>query len=142
MVPFSTSASAIVKGMRSPLSPTLTMTKLPALRLLAISGASTSKRNTFSENCSLRIILFIIFKSTSNKQTSKQVISKFDAATHIALSTRHLFTRLLKIFRNSYRQASRNRNTARAPSARVCRQVSGCSPLLRPLYAAKQAPNR
>ena len=59
MVPFSMSASAIVRGIRSPFSPTRTMTKLPALRLFAISGASISKRNTFSENCTFLIILFI-----------------------------------------------------------------------------------
>ena len=59
IVPLSASASAMVSGIRSPFCPTLTMTKLPALRLRAISGASISKRNTFSENCSLRMILFI-----------------------------------------------------------------------------------
>ena len=60
MVPLSVSASAMVSGTRSPFSPTLTIMKLPALRLLAISGASISNRNTFSENCSLRMILFIV----------------------------------------------------------------------------------
>ena len=49
IVPLFTSASAIVNGMRSPFSSTRTITKFPALRLFAISGASISKRNTFSE---------------------------------------------------------------------------------------------
>ena len=44
MVPRLMSASAMVSGMRSPCWSTRTITKLPALRLLAISGASTSKR--------------------------------------------------------------------------------------------------
>ena len=44
MVPFSMSASAMVSGIRSLLASTRMMTKLPALRLLAIRGASTSKR--------------------------------------------------------------------------------------------------
>ena len=59
MVPRSVSAPAIVSGMRSPFWSTRTMTKLPALRLRAISGASISKRNTRSENCSFLTILFI-----------------------------------------------------------------------------------
>ena len=61
MVPRAMSASAMVSGMRSPSLSTRTMTKLPALRLLAMSGASTSSRKTFSESCSLRTILFIMF---------------------------------------------------------------------------------
>ena len=61
MVPFSMSASAMVSGIRSPFLSTLTITKLPAFLLFAISGASISKRKTFSENCFLRIILFIFF---------------------------------------------------------------------------------
>ena len=59
IVPFVVSASAMVSGIRSPLSPTLTITKFPAFLLLAISGASMSKRYTFSENCSFLIILFM-----------------------------------------------------------------------------------
>ena len=38
---------------------TLVITKLPALYALAISGASTRRRNTFSENCSFDTILYI-----------------------------------------------------------------------------------
>ena len=60
MIPFSVSACAMVNGMRSPFSPTLTMTKLPALYAFAISGASTRRRKTFSENCSFDTILYII----------------------------------------------------------------------------------
>ena len=60
IVPFFKLASAIVRGIRSPFSPTLTITKLPAFLLFAISGASISKRKTFSENCSFLIILFMI----------------------------------------------------------------------------------
>ena len=66
MVPRFGSASAMVKGMRSPRFPVRTITKLPALRLLAMSGASISNKNTFSENCFLRIILFIIVFCISN----------------------------------------------------------------------------
>lgn len=40
-------------------SPTRTMTKCPALRDLAIKGASMTNLNTFSEKCSFEIILFI-----------------------------------------------------------------------------------
>ena len=61
IVPRLISASAIVNGILSPCWSTRTITKFPALRLLAIRGASTSKRYTFSENCSLRTILFILF---------------------------------------------------------------------------------
>ena len=49
----------IVKGIRSPFSPTRIITKCPALRDLAINGASTTNLKTFSENCSFEIILFI-----------------------------------------------------------------------------------
>ena len=59
IVPFVVSASAIVSGILSPLLPTLTITKFPAFLLLAISGASMSKRYTFSENCTFLIILFM-----------------------------------------------------------------------------------
>ncbi len=68
MVPFSVSASAMVSGMRSPFFPTRTITKLPALRLFAMSGASISKRKTFSENCSLRMILFIMSQNVIHLQ--------------------------------------------------------------------------
>ena len=61
MVPRSTSLSAMVSGIRSLCLSTRTITKLPGLRLLAISGASISKRNTFSENCFLVTILYIMF---------------------------------------------------------------------------------
>ena len=60
MVPFFRSEPAIVNGIRSPFSPTRTMTKCPALRDLAIKGASISNLNTFSEKRSLLMILFII----------------------------------------------------------------------------------
>ncbi len=60
MVPLLMSASAMVSGTRSPFLPTRTMTKLPAFLLFAISGASTSSKKTFSENCSFRTILFIM----------------------------------------------------------------------------------
>ena len=46
IVPRRTSASAIVNGIRSPLSPRRTITKWPARRDLAIIGASTSRRTT------------------------------------------------------------------------------------------------
>ena len=59
MVPATGSASAMVRGMRSPFSPTRTMTKCPALRDRAMSGASTTSLKTFSEKCSLWRILFI-----------------------------------------------------------------------------------
>ena len=65
IVPASTSASAMVKGMRSPFLSTLTMTKLPAFLLLAINGASTSKRYTFSEYCVFFTILFMARFSVS-----------------------------------------------------------------------------
>ena len=57
--PFSISASAIVKGMRSPCSPTRTITKCPGRRERAIIGASTTSFTTFSEKCSFSSILFI-----------------------------------------------------------------------------------
>ena len=60
MVPREGSASQMVSGMRSPPSPTRTITKCPARRERAMSGASTTSLNTFSENCSLAIILFIV----------------------------------------------------------------------------------
>ena len=50
----------MVSGMRSPFSPTRTITKCPALRDLAINGASITNLKTFSEKCSLLMILFII----------------------------------------------------------------------------------
>ena len=53
-------ASAMVSGTRSPPSAIRTMTKLPALRLRAISGASILKRNTFSENCFLSVIVNMV----------------------------------------------------------------------------------
>ena len=59
IVPLFTSASAMVRGIRSPFLSTLIIMKLPAFLLFAISGASISNKNTFSENCSLRRILFI-----------------------------------------------------------------------------------
>ena len=42
IVPFSVSAPAMVNGIRSPFSPTRTITKCPALRAFAMSGASIS----------------------------------------------------------------------------------------------------
>ena len=59
IVPRTLSASAIVKGIRSLFLSTLTITKFPARRLWAISGASMSKQNTFSENCLFEMILFM-----------------------------------------------------------------------------------
>ena len=59
MVPFCTSASAMVSGIRSPFSPTFTITKCPALRDFAIKGASTSNFTTLAEKYALLIILFI-----------------------------------------------------------------------------------
>ena len=62
MEPSFVSESAMVRGMRSPFLSTLMMTKFPAFRLFAISGASILKRNTFSENCLFSIILFIFVR--------------------------------------------------------------------------------
>ena len=59
IVPLSGSESAIVRGIRSPFSPTRTMTKCPAFLERAIRGASISNLNTFSERRSFFKILFI-----------------------------------------------------------------------------------
>ena len=73
MVPFFGSASAMVSGIRSPFSPTRTITKCPALRERAINGASTSSFTTFAEKNSLLTILFILFYflSYSNNPSSR-----------------------------------------------------------------------
>ena len=54
MVPAAASASAMVKGMRSPLSLTRRMTKLPGRDLDAIMGASTTMRMVWPGMRSLR----------------------------------------------------------------------------------------
>ena len=59
-VPFWASALAMVYGTLSLWWSTRTMIKLPGRQLRAMSGASTSIQNTFSENCFLLIILFIV----------------------------------------------------------------------------------
>ena len=72
IVPRDVSAEAMVSGMRSPCSPTRTMTKCPALRDRAISGASTSSFTTWGEKCSLLTILFISRSPIhSNKSLSR-----------------------------------------------------------------------
>ena len=63
MVPFSTSAPAIVSGIRSESLSTRTITKCPARRLRAISGASTTISATFSEKKRLLMIAFIVLSS-------------------------------------------------------------------------------
>ena len=60
MVPFSISAPAMVRGTRSEWSSTRIMTKCPALRLRAMSGASTISSATFSEKNLFEMILFIL----------------------------------------------------------------------------------
>ena len=60
MVPLWVSASAMVSGILSLFLSTLIITKLPALRLFAMRGASISNLNTFSENCCFCIILFML----------------------------------------------------------------------------------
>ena len=60
MVPFSTSAPAMVRGTRSPFSPRRTITKWPALRERAMSGAVISSLKTFSENCCLLTTVYIV----------------------------------------------------------------------------------
>ena len=61
IVPFTGSASEIVNGIRSPFSPTRTITKLPGFLDLAIKGASTTICTTFSEKYVFFRILFIFY---------------------------------------------------------------------------------
>ena len=76
MVPFVVSAFAIVRGILSPFSSKRIITKCPALRALAIKGASISSKTTFSEKCSLCTILFIFYKiMLSSKNRAKVYIS-------------------------------------------------------------------
>jgi len=61
MVPFTVSASAMVRGTRSPHSTSVwTMTNCPALRSRAMLAASISTRKTSSDRRVLDTILFII----------------------------------------------------------------------------------
>ena len=60
IVPFSISAAAIVKGTRSELASTRIITKCPARRLRAMSGASTTSSATLSEKNFFERIRFII----------------------------------------------------------------------------------
>ena len=61
IVPAWISASLMVSGIRSECSSTRTITKWPARRLLAISGASTTSSATLSEKKRLLMMVFIIF---------------------------------------------------------------------------------
>ena len=60
IVPFAVSASAMVKGIRSPCLSTRMMTKWPAFLLRAMAGALMTNLYTFSENCCLLKISFMV----------------------------------------------------------------------------------
>jgi len=55
-VPFTGSESTMVSGMRSPFSSIMRMTNWPALRFLAISGASKTVLTMFSERTTFSVI--------------------------------------------------------------------------------------
>ena len=60
-VPFSTSKSLMVSGMRSPFSSALTIRNWPGLAAAASLGASTTIRQMFGVSISFWIILYMVF---------------------------------------------------------------------------------
>ena len=98
MVPFSLSAVAIVRGIRSPSWSVRIITKFPALRARAIRGASTTSLYTFSENRSFTSILFIFAHSflliickvidysakCQNCTVNKRFLSRHDFTLHLS----------------------------------------------------------
>ena len=105
MVPFSVSADAMVKGIRSPPASARTITKCPGFRALATAGASTISLTTFSEKKDFSKIRFINIKI----RYAKILISRELHQIYLHFGLKYVDIRLLKFINSGREESKRHR---------------------------------